>query len=142
MVGKVPQLSPLERIPHVERYFETYGNAVIADWLSDQIRNLAPATPVVVSGCRKTEEVLAVRAHLPSAKVVAIHASLADRFRWLTARGRPDAPKSMEELFRLTAWEFNLGLAAISYRASLVAINDDSLDSLWQFVLKVAHSDE
>jgi len=48
----------------------------------------------------------------------------------------------MEELFRLTAWEFNLGLAAISYRASLVAINDDSLDSLWQFVLKVAHSDE
>ena len=142
MTGKIPQVRPLQRIPHVDHFFQTHGYAVIADWISDQIRCVDADVPVVVSGCRMPEEVLSVRRHRPNAKSVAIHASLSDRFLWLRARGRADAPESIDELFRLTAWEMTLGLANILYRADAIEINDGSLDRLWQSILSAAKNDD
>ncbi len=83
----------------------------------------------LVDGCRSLDEVGAYRALGLDVVVLAVLASPSQRYGRLIARGRDDAPRSMEEFEARDARETGWGLAELIARADAYVVNDRDLET-------------
>ncbi len=91
----------------------------------------------LVDGCRSMDEVRSYRRLSDDVVIVGIYAPPKDRYRRLVARGRDDAPKSMEEFEARDSREIGWGLAEVLALADVIVPNDADLPS---FKIKAAEA--
>ena len=83
----------------------------------------------LVDGCRSMDEVLAYRSLGEDIVVLGVHAPPKARYERLVARGRDDAPRSVEEFEARDAREMGWGLSDVLALADAMVVNDSDLES-------------
>lgn len=83
----------------------------------------------LVDGCRSMDEVLAYRSLGEDIVVLGVHAPPKARYERLVARGRDDAPRSVEEFEARDAREMGWGLSDVLALADAMIVNDSDLES-------------
>ena len=91
----------------------------------------------LVDGCRSMDEVRSYRNLSDDVVIVGIYAPPMDRYSRLVARGRDDAPKSMEEFEARDSREIGWGLAEVLALADVIVPNDSDLST---FKIKAAEA--
>ncbi len=91
----------------------------------------------LVDGCRSMDEVRSYRNLSDDVVIVGIYAPPKDRYSRLVARGRDDAPKSMEEFEARDSREIGWGLAEVLALADVIVPNDSDLPT---FKIKAAEA--
>ena len=91
----------------------------------------------LVDGCRSMDEVRSYRNLSDDVVIVGIYAPPKDRYSRLVARGRDDAPKSMEEFEARDSREIGWGLAEVLALADVIVPNDSDLST---FKIKAAEA--
>lgn len=82
----------------------------------------------LVDGCRSMDEVLAYRSLGEDIVVLGVHAPPGARYERLVARGRDDAPRSVEEFEARDAREMGWGLSDVLALADAMVVNDSDLE--------------
>jgi dephospho-CoA kinase len=91
---------------------------------------------VVVDGVRSKAEAEKFRSEFPDFQLVAIHASLANRFKRIFSRGRMDDIASKRAFLERDERELRWGIGDAIALADLVLVNESSLE---EFREEVAH---
>ena len=82
----------------------------------------------MVDGCRSMKEVEAFKGLTDDVTIVAIHSSPGVRYERLVARGRSDAPSSMDEFVERDAREIGWGISEVIVLSDMMILNDGSLN--------------
>ncbi len=88
---------------------EKNGPGAVAELIKDQILN-SEFDVILVDGVRSLAEVNVLK-KIGTVKVLAIHASGDTRFKFLTRRGRSDAPSNMEDFANRDSREIGVGMS-------------------------------
>jgi len=88
---------------------EKNGSGAVAELIKDQILN-SSSDVVLVDGVRSLAEVEVLK-KIGTVKVLAIHASGDTRFKFLTGRGRSDAPSDREDFTKRDSREIGVGMS-------------------------------
>jgi len=114
---------------------ETLGSGAIAHLVAQKMAK-EPSMYVVVDGLRSMHEVEVLKNH-GTVKILGIHAPKESRFRFLSGRGRKDAPKDEDEFLTRDKRELKVGIGtAISYADSIIT-NDKGIKELQQKALEI-----
>ncbi|MEX0729012.1 MAG: non-canonical purine NTP pyrophosphatase [Planctomycetaceae bacterium] len=111
---------------------ETKGQDIVARRIL-QIYGNEVSDGMVMTGFRTIEELEAIKAHIPHAKVILVDASERARFQRHLARGRLDAIKTVREFkaHDVKQWSFGLLRVAEDF-ADIRVTNERSIQDYWQ----------
>lgn len=102
-----------------------HGSRVIARLVLKDLTKVIN-TKVAIEGLRSREEYEAIREAVGDARLIFVVASLRTRFNRLASRGRPDDPKSLEDLMARDYRELTFGLANLISLADYIIVNEGS----------------
>lgn len=89
--------------------------------------------PIVITGFRTLEELIALRSRVPRTRVIFVDATERTRFERYVRRSRPDSKQRMDEFRQLDRQQAEFGLLQVSrYVADLVIRNEGTYDEYIQ----------
>ncbi|MDE1862559.1 MAG: AAA family ATPase [Thaumarchaeota archaeon] len=108
---------------------EKKGPGAVAELVSDQIIN-SKSDVVLVDGVRSISEIEVLK-RIGKVRVLAVHASGDTRFRFLTGRGRSDAPSDRGEFAQRDSREIGVGMSeSIALADETISNNNLSIEEL------------
>lgn len=108
---------------------EKKGPGAVAELVSDQIIN-SKSDVVLVDGVRSIAEIEVLK-RIGKVRVLAVHASGDTRFRFLTGRGRSDAPSDRGEFAQRDSREIGVGMSeSIALADETISNNNLSIEEL------------
>lgn len=108
---------------------EKNGPGAVAELIKDDIIN-SKSDVVIVDGVRSLAEVNALK-KIGTVKVLAIHASVGTRFRFLTGRGRSDAPIDRHDFAKRDSREIGVGMSeSIALADETISNNNLTIEQL------------
>ena len=115
---------------------EKNGPGAIAELLTEQIKN-SQSKVIIIDGVRSTAEIEVLK-NVGSVKLLSIEASADTRYKFLSARGRSDDPKTREKFEERDNREIGVGLGESIAIADETIVNSDiTLDELTELAHKV-----
>ena len=115
---------------------EKNGPGAIAELLTEQIKN-SQSKVIIIDGVRSTAEIEVLK-NTGSVKLLSIEASANTRYKFLSARGRSDDPKTREKFEERDNREISVGLGESIAIADETIVNSDiTLDELTELAHKV-----
>lgn len=107
-----------------------HGPRIVARLVLNDILS-SGAGKVAIEGLRSVDEYYTFREVLGDVKLIFVAASLQERFRRLSARGRPDDPRSINDLIARDYRELGFGLCGLMGLADYIIVNEGvGLDEL------------
>jgi dephospho-CoA kinase len=108
---------------------EKNGPGAVAKLIQDQILN-SNSDVVLVDGVRSLAEVEILK-KIGTVKILAIHASSDTRFKFLTGRGRSDAPSDREDFTKRDSREIGVGMSeSIALADETISNNNLTIEHL------------
>ena len=108
---------------------EKNGQGAVAELIKDQIAN-SKSDVVLVDGLRSIAEVDVLK-KFGTVKVLAIHASSDTRFKFLSGRGRSDAPADRQDFTKRDSREMGVGMSdSIALADETISNNDLTIPQL------------
>lgn len=108
---------------------EKNGQGAVAELIKEQILN-STADVILVDGVRSLEEVEVLK-KVGIVKILAIHASGDTRYRFLTGRGRSDAPADRNEFVQRDSREIGVGMSeSIALADETISNNNLTIEQL------------
>ena len=108
---------------------EKNGPGAVAELIRDDIKN-SKSDVILVDGVRSLAEVNVLK-NFGTVKVLAIHASGDTRFKFLTGRGRSDAPSDREDFTKRDSREIGVGMSeSIALADETISNNNLTIDQL------------
>lgn len=108
---------------------EKNGLGAVAELIKDQIAN-SKSDVVLVDGLRSIAEVDVLK-KFGTVKVLAIHASSDTRFKFLSGRGRSDAPANRQDFAKRDSREMGVGISdSIALADETISNNDLTIPQL------------
>lgn len=108
---------------------EKNGLGAVAELIKDQIAN-SKSGVVLVDGLRSIAEVDVLK-KFGTVKVLAIHASSDTRFKFLSGRGRSDAPADRQDFAKRDSREMGVGMSdSIALADETISNNDLTIPQL------------
>lgn len=108
---------------------EKNGQGAVAELIKDQIVN-SKSDVVLVDGLRSIAEVDVLK-KFGTVKVLAIHASSDTRFKFLSGRGRSDAPADRQDFAKRDSREMGVGMSdSIALADETISNNDLTIPQL------------
>ena len=115
---------------------EKNGPGAIAELLTEPIKN-SQSKVIIIDGVRSTAEIEVLK-NVGSVKLLSIEASADTRYKFLSARGRSDDPKTREEFEERDNREIGVGIGESIAIADETIVNSDiTLDELTELAHKV-----
>ena len=114
---------------------EIEGPTAIAKRIAEKLKHMNKEL-VIIDGARSLHE-LEVFKRIGKVYVIAVHASPKTRFKRLSNRGRPDDPKSVNELKERDLIELKFGLGELIALADFMIVNEKDLEYLKQEALRI-----
>ena len=115
---------------------EKNGPGAIAELLTEPIKN-SQSKVIIIDGVRSTAEIEVLK-NVGSVKLLSIEASADTRYKFLSARGRSDDPKTREKFEERDNREISVGLGESIAIADETIVNSDiTLDELTELAHKV-----
>ena len=115
---------------------EKNGPGAIAELLTEPIKN-SQSKVIIIDGVRSTAEIEVLK-NVGSVKLLSIEASADTRYKFLSARGRSDDPKTREKFEERDNREIGVGLGESIAIADETIVNSDiTLDELTELAHKV-----
>ena len=115
---------------------EKNGPGAIAELLTEQIKN-SQSKVIIIDGVRSTAEIEVLK-NVGSVKLLSIEASADTRYKFLSARGRSDDPKTREKFEERDSREIGVGLGeSIAIADETISNNNITLDELIELAHKV-----
>ena len=115
---------------------EKNGSGAIAELLTEPIKN-SQSKVVIIDGVRSTAEIEVLK-NVGSVKLLSIEASADTRYKFLSARGRSDDPKTRETFEERDSREIGVGLGeSIAIADETISNNNITLDELIELAHKV-----
>ena len=115
---------------------EKNGPGAIAELLIEPIKN-SQSKVIIIDGVRATAEIEVLK-NVGSVKLLSIEASADTRYKFLSARGRSDDPKTREKFEERDNREIGVGLGESIAIADETIVNSDiTLDELTELAHKV-----
>ena len=115
---------------------EKNGPGAIAELLTEPIKN-SQSKVIIIDGVRSTAEIEVLK-NVGSVKLLSIEASADTRYKFLSARGRSDDPKTREKFEERDNREIGVGLSESIAIADETIVNSDiTLDELTELAHKV-----
>ena len=115
---------------------EKNGPGAIAELLTERIKN-SESKIIIIDGVRSTAEIKVLK-NIGTVKLLSIEASTATRYKFLSARGRSDDPKTREKFEERDNREIGVGLGESIAIADETIVNSDiTLDELTELAHKV-----
>jgi len=115
---------------------EKNGPGAIADLLTEPIKN-SQSKVIIIDGVRATAEIEVLK-NVGSVKLLSIEASADTRYKFLSARGRSDDPKTREKFEERDSREIGVGLGeSIAIADETISNNNITLDELIELAHKV-----
>ncbi len=108
---------------------EKNGPSAVAELIKDGIKN-SKSNVVLVDGVRSLAEVNVLK-KIGTVKVLAIHASGDTRYKFLTERGRSDAPSDREDFTKRDSREIGVGMSeSIALADETISNNNMTIEEL------------
>ena len=108
---------------------EKNGPGAVAELIKDGIQN-SKSDVVLVDGVRSLAEVNVLK-KIGTVKVLAIHASGDTRYKFLTGRGRSDAPSDREDFTKRDSREIGVGMSeSIALADETISNNNMTIEEL------------
>ncbi len=108
---------------------EKNGPGAVAELIQDAIRN-SKSDVILVDGVRSLAEVNVLK-KIGTVKVLAIHASGDIRYKFLTERGRSDAPSDREDFSKRDSREIGVGMSeSIALADETISNNNMTIQEL------------
>ena len=108
---------------------EKNGPGAVAELIKDGIQN-SKSDVVLVDGVRSLAEVNVLK-KIGTVKVLAIHASGDTRYKFLTERGRSDAPSDREDFTKRDSREIGVGMSeSIALADETISNNNMTIEEL------------
>ena len=115
---------------------EKNGPGAIAELLTEPIKN-SQSKVIIIDGVRSTAEIEVLK-NVGSVKLLSIEASADTRYKFLSARGRSDDPKTREKFEERDNREIGVGLGeTIAIADETIGNSDITLDELTKLAHKV-----
>ena len=115
---------------------EKNGPGAIAELLTEPIKN-SQSKVIIIDGVRSTAEIEVLK-NVGSVKLLSIEASADTRYKFLSARGRSDDPKTREKFEERDSREIGVGLGeSIAIADETISNNNITLDELIELAHKV-----
>jgi len=115
---------------------EKNGPGAIAELLTEPIKN-SQSKVIIIDGVRSTVEIEVLK-NVGSVKLLSIEASTDTRYKFLSARGRSDDPKTREKFEERDNREIGVGLGeSIAIADETISNNNITLDELIELAHKV-----
>ena len=115
---------------------EKNGPGAIAELLTEPIKN-SQSKVIIIDGVRSTAEIEVLK-NVGSVKLLSIAASADTRYKFLSARGRSDDPKTREKFEERDSREIGVGLGeSIAIADETISNNNITLDELIELAHKV-----
>ena len=115
---------------------EKNGPGAIAELLTEPIKN-SQSKVIIIDGVRSTAEIEVLK-NVGSVKLLSIEASADTRYKFLSARGRSDDPKTREKFEERDNREIGVGLGeTIAIADETIGNSDITLDELTELAHKV-----
>ncbi len=115
---------------------EKNGPGAIAALLTEQIKN-SQSRVIIVDGVRSTAEIEVLK-NVGDVKLLSIEASADTRYKFLSARGRSDDPKTKEKFEERDNRELGVGIGeSISIADKTISNSNITLDELTERAYKV-----
>ena len=115
---------------------EKNGPGAIAELLTEQIKN-SQSGVIIIDGVRSTAEIEVLK-NVGDVKLLSIEASADTRYKFLSARGRSDDPKTREKFEERDNREIGVGLGeSIAIADETISNNNITLDELIELAHKV-----
>jgi len=115
---------------------EKNGPGAIAELLTEPIKN-SQSKVIIIDGVRATAEIEVLK-NVGSVKLLSIEASADTRYKFLSARGRSDDPKTREKFEERDNREIGVGLGeSIAIADETISNNNITLDELIELAHKV-----
>ena len=115
---------------------EKNGPGAIAELLTEPIKN-SQSKVIIIDGVRSTAEIEVLK-NVGSVKLLSIEASADTRYKFLSARGRLDDPKTREKFEERDNREIGVGLGeSIAIADETISNNNITLDGLIELAHKV-----
>ena len=115
---------------------EKNGPGAIAELLTEPIKN-SQSKVIIIDGVRSTAEIEVLK-NVGSVKLLSIEASADTRYKFLSARGRSDDPKTREKFEERDNREIGVGLGeSIAIADETISNNNITLDELIELAHKV-----
>ena len=115
---------------------EKNGPGAIAELLTEPIKN-SQSKVIIIDGVRSTAEIEVLK-NVGSVKLLSIEASADTRYKFLSARGRSDDPKTREKFEERDNREIGVGLGeSIAIADETISNNNITLDGLIELAHKV-----
>jgi len=115
---------------------EKNGPGAIASLLTEPIKN-SQSKVIIIDGVRSTAEIEVLK-NAGSVKLLSIEASADTRYKFLSARGRSDDPKTREKFEERDNREIGVGLGeSIAIADETISNNNITLDELIELAHKV-----
>ncbi len=115
---------------------EKNGPGAIATLLTEQIKN-SQSKVIIVDGVRSTAEIEVLK-NVGSVKLLSIDASADTRYKFLSARGRSDDPKTKEKFEERDNRELGVGIdKSIEIADETISNSNITLDELTERAYKV-----
>ncbi len=108
---------------------EKNGAGAVAELIKDQILN-SNSDVILVDGVRSLAEVDVLK-KIGTVKILAIHASGDTRFKFLTGRGRSDAPSDRQDFTKRDSREIGVGMSeSIALADETISNNNLTIEQL------------
>ena len=108
---------------------EKNGPGAVAELIKEDIKN-SKSNVVLIDGVRSLAEVNVLK-NIGTVKVLAIHASGDTRYRFLTGRGRSDAPADREDFSKRDSREIRVGMSeSIALADETISNNNMTIEQL------------
>tara|TARA_B100001146_G_scaffold208068_1_gene203921 strand:- start:1623 stop:2144 length:522 start_codon:yes stop_codon:yes gene_type:complete len=115
---------------------EKNGPGAIAELLTEPIKN-SQSEVIIIDGVRSTAEIEVLK-NVGSVKLLSIEASADTRYKFLSARGRSDDPKTREKFEERDNREIGVGLGeTIAIADETIGNSDITLNELTKLAHKV-----
>ena len=115
---------------------EKNGPGAIAELLTEQIKN-SQSGVIIIDGVRSTAEIEVLK-NVGDVKLLSIEASADTRYKFLSARGRSDDPKTKEKFEERDNRELGVGIGeSISIADETISNSNITLDELTERAYKV-----
>ena len=115
---------------------EKNGPGAIAELLTEPIKN-SQSKVIIIDGVRSTAEIEVLK-NVGSVKLLSIEASADTRYKFLSARGRSDDPKTREKFEERDNREIGVGLGkSIAIADETISNSNITLDELIELAHKV-----
>ncbi len=115
---------------------EKNGPGAVAELVKDKILN-SKSDVVLVDGVRSLAEIDVLK-KIGTVKVLAIHASGDTRFKFLTGRGRSDAPADRNDFSKRDSREMGVGMSeSIALADETISNNNLTIEQLVEMAYKI-----